>query len=145
MFARTPTSGPSSDEARGSGPTAASATRREAERWLDRRLDGAPARLGELVRELLVRAEPEEPPEEVADWLAWAAYQEFLTVDGTDQEEDAALRLLAADAALTYAFEAAAEADSDLAAMARSWGPGGRLGRELAARLEARAAEEGAG
>lgn len=119
--------------------------RREAERWLEGRVDEAPARLGELVRQLLERAEPEESPDDVAGWLAWAAYQEFVTVDGGDREGDAALRLLAADAALTYAFEAAAEGGGDLADMARSWGAGGRLGQELAARLEERAGEEDAG
>lgn len=113
-------------------------SRERAERWLDERLDDAPERLGELVRDLLRRADPEEAPEDVADWLAWAAYQEFLAVDGSDREGDAAFRLLAADAALTYAFEAAADTGSDLEGLARRWGPAGRLGRELAARLEAK-------
>ena len=46
-----------------------------------------------------------------------------------------ALRLLAADASLTFAFQAAAEEGEDLARVADEWGASGRLGRELAARV----------
>lgn len=105
--------------------------RGDAREWLDARLREAPARLAEAVRECLDRAAPSEEPESVGEWLARSAEQELERVaDGAD-EEDVALRLLAADAVLTYAFEAAAEEGTDLKALAGELGPAGRLGRRL--------------
>lgn len=109
--------------------------RREAAAWVEDRLREAPPRLAEAVRRCLSRAEPPESPRGVAGWLARAATEEFGRVEaGEPGDRREALRLLAADASLTLAFEAAAEGDRPVAELAREWGPAGRLGREIAAR-----------
>lgn len=114
---------------------AAGAGRARAEEWLEPRLREAPPRLADAVRRCLDRAEPDEPPAELSAWLAHAAVQELGRVRaGRAGDRDEALRLLAADASLTFAFEAAAQRGEDLGRMAEQWGPAGRLGRELAAR-----------
>lgn len=112
-------------------------TRERVEAWLEPKLREAPPRLAEAVRRCLGRVEPEREPTTLSGWLAEAAVQEFGRVEagrGGDREE--ALRLLAADASLTYAFEAAAERGEDLGRLADEWGAGGRLGRELAVRRQ---------
>lgn len=109
--------------------------RERAESWLDPRLRDAPPRLADAVRDCLRRAEPEEVPDGIPGWLAHAALGELGRVRaGRAGDRGEALRLLAADAALTFAFEAAAERGRDLGDLVREWGPAGRLGRELAAR-----------
>ena len=114
--------------------------RHDAEDWLERRLRDAPPRLAEAVRGCLERAETDGASEGLSGWLARAALQEFGRVEaGRSGDREEALRLLAADASLTFAFEAAAEEDRDLARMADEWGPSGRLGRELAARMRGQA------
>lgn len=111
------------------------AEREQAEAWLEPRLRDAPPRLADAVRRCLARAEPEEPPEGVSGWLAHAALGELGRVEaGRTGDRGEAIRLLAADASLTFAYEAAAERNEDLGRLAREWGPAGRLGRELAAR-----------
>ncbi len=111
------------------------AGRARAEAWLEPRLREAPPRLAEAVRDCLDRAEPDEPPAALSGWLAHAAAQELGRVRaGRTGDRDEALRLLAADASLTFAFEAAAERGEDLGRVADEWGPTGRLGGELAAR-----------
>lgn len=109
--------------------------RGEAAEWLETRLADAPPRLSGAVLACLERADPPEPAETVSDWLAWAAVGEFGRVEaGRSGDRDQALRLLAADASLTFAFEAAAEGRRDLERLAGEFGPAGRLGREIAAR-----------
>lgn len=111
------------------------AGRARVEAWLEPRLREAPPRLAKAVRECLHRAEPDDPPAELSGWLAHAAAQELGRVRaGRAGDRDEALRLLAADASLTFAFEAAAERGEDLGRVAEEWGVAGRLGRELAAR-----------
>lgn len=102
--------------------------------WLEPRLRAAPRELAEAVRELVgeVRAEETVESAEVPDVLAAAALRGF---DGvlveTAPARGAALRLLAADASLTYAFEAAASLGTDVEKLALRIGPGGELGRRL--------------
>lgn len=109
--------------------------REEAEAWLEPRLREAPPRLADAVRRCLERAEPDEPPAGLSGWLARAAVQEFGRVRaGRAGDRSEAVRLLAADASLTFAFEAAADRGEDLGRLAEEWGAAGRLGRELAAR-----------
>lgn len=118
------------------GGDRAESGRQRAEAWLEPRLRNAPPRLADAVRACLERAEPDEAPDGVPGWLADAALREFGRVEaGRTGDRDEALRLLAADASLTFAFEAAAERGEDLGRLAREWGPAGRVGRELASRL----------
>lgn len=95
--------------------------------WLRARLAGAPP---ELLDAMLAEVgDGEDVPEALASASA-ALYARVLR--GTGSREDA-LPLLAADALLTHALEARAEADPDgVAELARRWGGAGRLG-ELAA------------
>ena len=109
--------------------------REDAEAWLESRLRDAPPRLAEAVRGCLERAEIDGDATALSGWLARAALQE----SGRRGDREEALRLLAADASLTFAFEAAAEGDEDLARVADEWGASGRLGRELAARMRGKA------
>lgn len=125
-------------DARRADPTGVD--REQAEAWLEPRLRDAPPRLADAVRRCLERAEPDEAPRQLSGWLAHAALEELGRVEaGRAGDRDEALRLLAADASLTFAFEAAAERGEDLERVADDWGPGGRLGRELASRLRGRA------
>jgi hypothetical protein len=95
-----------------------------AERWLRGRLGEAPPRLREAMLSAL--AEGGAP---VPDALAAAALRLYEQVLGGSGGREDALPLLAADALLTHALEAQAEADPDgLAAFARRWGAAGRLG-----------------
>lgn len=114
--------------------------REEAVDWLEPRLRDAPPRLAEVVRECLERVEMDGSPGGLSGWLARAARQEFGRVEaGRTGDREEALRLLAADASLTLAFEAAAEEGEDLTRVADEWGASGRLGRELAARSRGQA------
>jgi len=102
--------------------------------WLEPRLEGAPPELAEAVRMLIgeVRAAEAVEGAEVPDVLAAAALTglDGVLADAAPPRE-AALRLLAADASLTYAFEAAASLGTDVEALALRIGPGGELGRRL--------------
>mgnify|MGYP006287327469 CR=1 FL=1 len=114
--------------------------RQDAEAWLEPRLRDAPPRLAEAVRECLDRVEPGEAPEALSEWLARAALEQFGRVEaGRTGDREEALRLLAADASLTFAFQAAAEEGEELARVADEWGASGRLGRELAERVRGKA------
>jgi hypothetical protein len=104
-------------------------------RWLEPRLTGAPAELAEAVRGLVREVESTSNGVEpaVPDILAAAALLGFDGVlDPGDPPRETALRLLAADAALTYAFEAAATLGTDVGELALRLGPRGELGRRLA-------------
>ena len=99
----------------------------EAERWLRGRLAEAPPEL----LDAMAAALPAEDGGPLADTLAAAAQGLYahLLARGTGGREDA-LPLLAADALMTHALEAQAEADVDgLADFARRWGAAGELGR----------------
>lgn len=113
--------------------------RRDVAAWLEPRLEDAPSRLAAAVRECVERAEPDGAPDGLSGWLASAALDQLGRVEaGRSGDREEALRLLAADASLTFAFEAAAEEGEDLPGVADAWGPSGRLGRELAARVRGR-------
>lgn len=99
------------------------------ERWLVRRLAETPSELGLAVRRLAGRGS-EPTPERLAE----ASLEAFERVAGGGEDRDRALDLLAADALLTYAFEAAADPEvggsADRArALADRFGPAGELGR----------------
>jgi hypothetical protein len=105
-----------------------------AEGWIRERLADAPPAL----LDAMAAALPPDAPS-VPDALAGAAASLLDAVArGSGGREDA-LPLLAADALLTHAFQAQAEADpAGVAALAARWGGAGRLGT-LAARLPAHA------
>ena len=100
-------------------------------RWLENRLGDAPAELLQAMHQALAT---EDGP--VAEALAGAAmtlYGQVLVSGGGRAD---ALPLLAADALLTHAMEAQAEADpAGLAAFVERWGAAGRLG-ELVHQVE---------
>ena len=116
--------------------------------WLSQRLEDVPARLTEAVEELLDRASrPEQRPEgvrpagdSVPDFLAYAAICELERVARQDQDRELAVRLLAADACLTWAFEAAADRGEGeaLEELAEANGLRGRIG-DLLERIGAEA------
>ena len=104
------------------------------ETWLEPRLVGAPVELAAAVRELLgeVEADADGRFPDVPEALVAAALLGFDGVlEPVDAAREVALRLLAADAALTYAFEAAASLGRDVDGLAMRIGPGGELGRRL--------------
>lgn len=106
--------------------------------WLRPRLDDVPADLAEAVRACVRSADPADDAADPADGagvpalLARGAVAELDRLIDRPADRDTAVRLLAADAALTYAFEAAAEFDADLPALADRIGLRGRIGRRLA-------------
>lgn len=93
------------------------------------------------------RAAPEPLPDpgSVPDTLAWIAVRELDRVADAPQDREAAVRLLAADACLTWAFEAAAGSDEELEALADRSGLHGRIGRLLGRTGEAASAGDGGG
>ncbi len=99
-----------------------------AERWLRERLPDAPADL----LDTMAAALPPEGGGALADTLAAGALRLYTGLGGGAGGRESALPLLAADALLTHALEAQAEADPDgLAEFVSRWGGAGRLG-ELA-------------
>ncbi len=109
----------------------------EAERWLEARLRSAPPELADEVRALVREAAEDGAVEPlgggaIADLLATAGLLGIDEVVATRSGRESALRLLAADAALTCAFEAAAETGGDVARLCAAIGPEGALGRRLA-------------
>jgi hypothetical protein len=104
------------------------------ERWLRDRLLEAPPELATDIR-TLVRAAKDDSQDESGDAIAALLARAGLAgldeiVEGREGRESA-LRLLAADAALTLAFEAAAELDGDIQALCTRLGPRGELGERL--------------
>lgn len=126
-------------EGREEGAAAAAAA------WLEPRLRDVSAELADAVRLCLERASREPPAESAAALLSRAALEEFDRVLELPQDRTAAVRLLAADASLTYAFEAAAELGDDVTALADRIGTRGRLGRRVRKLASARAPESGSG
>lgn len=100
--------------------------------WLRPRLATAPPELAADILDL-VESAPDRDMTDPPRALANAALAGLDQVAGGTGERHEALRLLAADAALTYAFEAAAERGraEELAAFV---GLDGELGRRLARR-----------
>lgn len=95
-----------------------------AERWVRERLADAPPRLLEVMAGALPREAPSVP-----DALAEGALRLYAGVVERSGGREDALPLLAADALLTHAFQARAEADPDgLEDFAGRWGGAGRLG-----------------
>jgi hypothetical protein len=96
---------------------------RAAEDWIRKRLDGAPPAL----LEKMVAALPERA-DDVAGALAAGALRLYEQVLGSGSGREVALPLLAADALMTHALEARAEADIDsVAGFAAEWGAAGRI------------------
>lgn len=103
-----------------------------AREWLEPRLAGVPPELAEAVRACLERiSSVVSPGWSVPETLGHAAVDAFHQVLAGSQGREAAVRLLAADASLTYAFEAAAELGEDLEGLADRIGLRGRLGLGL--------------
>jgi len=99
--------------------------------WLESKLVEVPDELAGAIRDALPRPGSSSSAASavgVGAWLAEIAVGELSAVASGDDTRECALRLLAADALLTYAFEAAAELGEDLPALARAHGPLGRLG-----------------
>jgi len=71
------------------------------------------------------------PDPTVAVVLARCALEELERVVDRPDDRDVAVRLLAADASLTWAFEAAAETGEDVARLAEAVGLRGEIGRRL--------------
>jgi hypothetical protein len=100
--------------------------------WLESRLRGVPPELAHAMRDAIgrVKVGPDRTP---AEALAEVSLTELCSVTGGEQNRKTALRLLAADALLTYAFEAAVDSEigGDAAAaerLAERVGPCGYLG-----------------
>lgn len=116
--------------------------RRRSLEWLRPRLERVPEELAGAVRDCVRRASGGEA---VPELLARAAVEEFDRVACRRDDREAAVRLLAADASLTYAFEAAAELDADVPELADAVGLQGRIGARLAEILgEPGAVDDGA-
>ena len=102
--------------------------------WIEPRLAGTPPELAEAVRGLVIEVadDADELGLSVPDTLAAAAMLGFEGVlEQAEPNREVALRLLAADAALTYAFEASASLGLDVDQLAIQIGAGGELGRRL--------------
>lgn len=114
--------------------------------WLEPRLEEVPGELADAVRAAVRRGldaledadrggaaapEPLPDPASVPDTLAWIAVRELDRVADAPRDREAAVRLLAADACLTWAFEAAAGTDEELEGLADRAGLRGRIGRLL--------------
>ena len=102
-----------------------------AEWWLEPRLVDVPPALASAVRESLARVSRPVEPQEIPDLLAEAALNELDGALGEPQGRTGALRLLAADAILTYAFEAATALGTDARALADRLGLEGEIGSRL--------------
>lgn len=119
------------------------------ESWLEPRLAETPPELADAIRELVREVEgltaasgpaasgsaaagsPATIPERLAV-AALGGFEDVLAETAADlRSRRAALRLLAADASLTYAFEAAADLDLEVVELAGRLGPRGRLGTLL--------------
>lgn len=114
--------------------------------WLAARADEVPEVLTDAVDAALERAARAEarpahvrpPSDSVPDFLAYTAVCELEGVAREEHDRELAVRLLAADACLTWAFEAAAERGTgeELERLAEANGLRGRIG-DLLRRLEA--------
>ena len=108
--------------------------------WLELRLKEAPSELRDDILQLLDTT-PCIDLSDPVDALAMAALVGLEQVVAGTGNRTEALRLLAADAALTYAFEAAAEAGRS-AELAARVGLDGELGRRLTEAAKAQGGSE---
>jgi hypothetical protein len=99
----------------------------EADEWLQENDDGAPDALRERMRNALAGTVEARVPDALAD----AALAQLATVLNAPSPRSAAIGLLAADALLTAAFEAAADAPDTIQQLAQRYDPA-----RLAALLE---------
>lgn len=101
--------------------------------WLEPRLAAAPPELADALRQLV--REPADDGGDIPGRLAAAAlrgFEDVLAETAADlRSRRAALRLLVADATLTYAFESAADLGLDVVDLADGLGPRGALGAML--------------
>lgn len=105
-----------------------------AEAWLEPRLVDVPPALAVAVREAVARVDRPASPEEIPDLLSEAALLELDdALNKREGRERGALRLLAADAILTWAFEAATTLGTDAGVLAERLGLNGELGERLRA------------
>lgn len=113
--------------------------------WLEPRLEEVPEELAEAVRGCVRRAGEEDlsasgagsgEPATVSGFLAEAAARELERILDLPQDRATAIRLLAVDASLTYAFESAADRGEDVSALSERYGLRGRFG-DLLARVRA--------
>ena len=98
--------------------------------WLEARLSEVPGELDQAIRAVVAR-QPQHEDEGAGEALARAALAELDSVVTREPTRAVALSLLAADATLTYAFEAAAGLGEDARTLADQVGPGGLLGGRL--------------
>ena len=98
--------------------------------WLEPRLSVVPDELDRAIRGVVARQAQREE-EGAGEVLARAALAELDSVVTREPTRAVALSLLAADATLTYAFEAAAGLGEDARALADQVGPRGLLGGRL--------------
>ncbi|WP_419940839.1 hypothetical protein [Candidatus Palauibacter sp.] len=108
------------------------------ETWLQARLREAPLELADAIRSLVVGV-----PSDDEEGLVSVALDALETVANGAGTRGSAINLLAADAILTYAFEAAAEPGLGGSAaralrLARRIGPRGVIGERFHTRAEAR-------
>lgn len=106
--------------------------REPAEAWIRRRAGSVPEELSREVQACLASVPPGSASCGQGERLAAAALRTLDDVAAGPGDREAALRLLAADASLTYAFEAAAELGEDVLALADGLGVRGALGDRLA-------------
>ena len=103
--------------------------------WLAKRLADAPPELAADVRALVhgvAGDETDQSGEGVPTLLVRASLAGLEEVIDGLGRRDSALRLLSADAALTFAFEAMADLGGDVEELCQRLGPGGEFGRRLA-------------
>ncbi len=100
--------------------------------WVEAKLRGVPEELADEIRLLVLQDGPAAGRSRVAEALANAALRGLDGVVAREGDRGTALRLLAADAALTYAFQAAAELGEDVSALAERVGLGGELVQQVA-------------
>ncbi len=124
----------------GSSGGGAESPRRRALAWLHERLDDIHPELAAAVRRCVREGSEPDAGSSVADVLADAAAAELQRIAAGPQDRAAAVRLLAADAVLTFAFEAVAAQGGDSDALADRVGLRGTLGHAL---LEALNSGEG--
>ncbi len=99
--------------------------------WLHERLSGVHPELAAAIRRCVREGPSPKEEDGISGVLAAAAAAELERLASAAQDRAAAVRLLAADAVLTYAFEAAAREGEDPETLADHVGLQGTLGRAL--------------
>lgn len=117
----------------GPASSGAASPLQQALEWVHPRLEGIHPELAAAVRRCVREGPDPVETSTTADVLADAAAAELQRIADGPQDRAAAVRLLAADAVLTFAFEAVATAGGDPDALADRVGLRGTLGRALLA------------